>query len=74
MASYGQLGLGPPSYEDSVLFEVHDIQEDPGGGTADANGAPAHSSAAASSSSSGQLNITVTDPVKKVGHLIFDDC
>ncbi|EIE22906.1 hypothetical protein COCSUDRAFT_66447 [Coccomyxa subellipsoidea C-169] len=51
LASYGQL-VGPPSYDDSVLFERNDPNEEPGG--------------ASSASSRPPLKISVTDPVKKV--------
>lgn len=51
LASYGQL-VGPPSYDDSILFERGDSPRE-AGSAASGGGRPA-------------LKISVTDPVKKV--------
>ena len=55
LASYGQL-VGPPSYDDSVLFERNEDHGDPGG--------------AGGRDSRPVMKISVTDPVKKVTRLV----
>ena len=62
LASYGQL-VGPPSYDDSTLFDRH------GMGRQDTSASASVARDSSMPAGPPPLKITVTDPVKKVSRL-----